>query len=208
MEKVTLLAKLFGSEARVRLMRLFLVNPTEIFDAETTGRRVHLSKAALRKDIQMLLGIGFLRKGARTVHFDLSRDGKKSKRKKIQGFMLTREFPYMEELTSLLASKIPYARERLLGGLKSAGKVNLLVIAGCLLGHETNHVDMFLVGDELKKSKIENVLGSIEAETGKEIIWAFMPTKEFQYRYGMQDRFIKDLFDNPHELLINKLGLG
>ena len=208
MKEGDVLAKLFGSEARVRLMRLFLVNPVEIFDIQTIVKRIHVGPVAVRKEIRALLDVGFLRRGTRSVNLDLSRRGKKLKRKKIHGFSLYRNFSFAEELASLLASKTPYVREQLLSGMKSAGKVHLLVIAGCLLGKDINRVDIFLVGDGLKKSKIEKVLGAIEAQLGKEIVYAFMPTKEFQYRYGMQDRFIKDLFSHPHEILINKLGLG
>ncbi|MBI2052701.1 MAG: hypothetical protein HYT34_00450 [Candidatus Ryanbacteria bacterium] len=87
------------------------------------------------------------------------------------------------------------------------GKVNVLVIAGRLLGYDRDHVDVLLVGEALRKSKIENILSNIEAEVGRELVYAIMATKEFQYRYAMQDRFIKELFNNPHEVLISKLDI-
>jgi len=49
-------------------------------------------------------------------------------------------------------------------------------------------------------------LAELESEVGKEIQYAFMETKEFEYRYQMFDRFVRDIFEKPHEKLINKLG--
>ena len=34
-----------------------------------------------------------------------------------------------------------------------------------------------------------------------------MEKDEFEYRYGMFDRFVRVLLEGPHEKLINKLGL-
>lgn len=191
MPRGDVLERLFGSEARVRLLRLFLRNPNEIFDLKTIAKRLKMQPKMFQHELKMLLDIGYIRRG----------------RKKLPGFLLVRDFPYLNEMAELLASFAPVARSKLLNGVKNAGKVNLLVIAGGLLGHDTNHVDVFIVGDSLKKTKIERALAVLEVEVGKELMYAFMTTKEFQYRYGMYDRFVKDLFDNPHEVLINKLGI-
>ena len=206
MPQGNVLAKLFGSEARVRLLRLFLLNPIEVFDIGSIQARIRVPSAVSSKELRSLLEIGFIRRGTRVVTTNLKKG--KTVRKKLSGYQLVRGFPYINELSGFLASNIPSAREKLAGGMKGAGKIVLLVIAGRLLGRETAHVDAFVVGDTLKKLKIEKILSAIEADMGRELVYAIMPTKEFQYRFGMQDRFIKDLFDNPHELLINKLGIG
>lgn len=200
------LEKLFGSQARVRLLRLFLLNPEEVFDTKTIVARLRLPSAAIAKEIRLLLDIGYIRRSLRVITSDKN-SPRKLKRKKIPGYILVREFPYLNEIAMLLASHAPHAREKLLSGMRGAGQVNLVVIAGCLIGEDTLHVDAFIVGDSLKKAKIEKALKAMEAEIGKEIVYALMATKEFQYRHGMHDRFMKDLFDNPHEILLNKLGI-
>lgn len=201
-----MLAKLFGSETRMRLLRLFLLNSNEVFELKAMVKRVRMSASLVRREAALLLDIGYIKRGTKILTLAL-KSGKTTK-KKVAGFLLDRSFPYLNEIAQLLASSAPMARERLSTGLRGVGKVNLLVIAGELVGQERTHVDVFIVGDSLKKAKMERVFGAIEAEMGKELVYAIMATKEFQYRFGMQDRFIKDLFDNPHELLINKLGIG
>jgi len=206
MHKGDTLVKLFGSEAKVRLLRLFLVNPTEVFDSKTLGTRIHMKPAAFSKDLRALLDMGYVRRGTRVITGaadDRVRGG--ARRKKLPGFVLARDFAYLQELSALLISQTPAVREQLAAGIRGAGKVSLIVITGTLLNAERRMVDLFIVGDKLKKPKIEKALKALEAEIGKEIMYAMMTTTEFRYRYGMYDRFLKDLFDNPHEIVLDKL---
>ncbi len=204
MQKGDTLVKLFGSEAKVRLLRLFLVNPTEVFDAKTISIRIHMKPAAFSKEMRALLDMGYIRRGTRVITIADDR-ARGPRRKKLPGFVLARDFAYLQELSALLISQIPAAREKLSIGMRGVGKVSLLVITGTLLNAERRIVDLFIVGDKLKKPQIEKVLKSLEAEIGKEIMYAMMTTTEFRYRYGMYDRFLKDLFDNPHEIVLDKL---
>lgn len=202
-----ILERLFGSAHRVRLMRLFFLNPGEIYDTKTLALRISAKPAVFVKELRLLNEVGFIRRGTKVVTFEQGTKHK-LKKKKIEGYGLDRDFPYLAEFASLLTSRTPYAREELLAGIKKLGKVNLLVIAGNLIGSERKHVDVFLVGDAMKKTIVEKMLQKLEAELGRELVYAMMTTEEFKYRYGMYDRFLKDLFDNPHELLFNKLGIG
>lgn len=204
MHKGDTLVKLFGSEAKVRLLRLFLVNPTEVFDTKTISIRIHMKPAAFSKEMRALFDMGYIRRGTRVITSADDR-ARGPRRKKLQGFVLARDFAYLQELSALLISQTPAVREQLAAGIRGAGKVALIVITGTLLNTERRMVDLFIVGDKLKKPKIEKALKTLEAEIGKEIMYAMMTTTEFRYRYGMYDRFLKDLFDNTHEIVLDKL---
>ena len=206
-KKPDILEKLFGSQTRVRLMRLFLLNSTDIFDAKTAAKRINQKTPSVTKELKLLLDIGFIRKGTGVVAVeDTSAHAKKKlKRVKVTGFGLERTFPYLQELAALLDSMVPRAREELVEGMRGVGKVHLLVITGLLLGRQTEDVDVFIVGDNIKKARLEKLLQKLESEIGKEILYAVMPTVEFEYRHGMYDRFLKDLFDNPHEVVIDRI---
>lgn len=201
------LEKIFGSQARLRLLRLFLFNPQEIFDMALCKSRARLTGSVIKKEVNNLYSAGYIKRGTRVTTVE-EKNRKKLRRKKILGYTLDKSFPYLNEIAALLGSHTPFAREKLTSNIKNAGKVNLVVIAGELLGEERDYVDAFVVGDGLKKSKIDRLLGALEAEMGRELVYAFMTTKEFESRYGLHDRFLQTLFDNPHELLINKLGIS
>ena len=68
-------------------------------------------------------------------------------------------------------------------------------------------MDLLLVGDSMKETKLDKVLKSIEAEIGKEIVYAVFKTDDFMYRLGMYDRFIRDILEYPHEKAVNKLNI-
>ena len=46
-----------------------------------------------------------------------------------------------------------------------------------------------------------------DAELGREIRYASFETEDFRYRLGAYDRLLRDVFDYPHSLLIDKIGL-
>ncbi len=183
-----ILEKLFGSSAKVRLLRLFMVNPDAVYDAKEITKRIGLAPKSFSRDLRVLVNIGYVKRSAR-------------------GFALVKSFLYLSEVAQLLASAAPRAREKLLARMKGAGKINLVVIAGRLVNDTTRTADVFIVGDNLKKVRVEQTLKSLEGDIGSELLYATMPTAEFQYRYGLFDRFLKELFDNPHEIIFNKLGI-
>ena len=48
---------------------------------------------------------------------------------------------------------------------------------------------------------------ALEAELGREIRYAFFTTPDFRYRLGVYDRLLRDVFDYPHRVLLDKIGL-
>ncbi len=67
MPQATILGKLFESEAKVRLMRLFLMNPGEIFDTRIIAKRAQMKPRAFARDLKKLLDVGYIKRGTRVV---------------------------------------------------------------------------------------------------------------------------------------------
>lgn len=206
MSKPDTLERLFGSAPRVRLMRVFVMNPGEVYDNKVLASRIGVKPALFSRELRLLADVGFIKKTSKTIPQEQLKDHK-IKKKKIEGWGLDKTFPYLNEFTQLLSSRTPQARDQLVAHARKIGKVNLLAITGAILGEPRRHVDVFFVGDGFKKTEIEKLLKSIEIEMGKELVYATMATEEFKYRYGMFDRFLRDLFDNPHEILLDKIGI-
>ena len=90
--------------------------------------------------------------------------------------------------------------------LKKLGKLYVVVLSGIFLDVQNAEVDMLLVGD-VRKGNLEKVLKRFERELGKDIVYAVLAPEEFTYRCGMHDRFLRQLFDQPHETIIDTMGL-
>ncbi|MBX4190084.1 hypothetical protein KW791_02195, partial [Candidatus Parcubacteria bacterium] len=112
-------------------------------------------------------------------------------------FILNFAFEYFSELQSLMLKPSPQEKERMTNRISNLGRIRLAVISGIFLtGAEPiqNYdcpADLFIVGDDIDRKKLRVFLATLEAETGTEIKFTLMDKEEFDYRYGMFDRFVR-----------------
>jgi len=202
------LIKMFGGAAPVRVMRLFLSNQDTPFDPADIKLRTNISAAAARKEAKRLLQIKLIKRITFQKDVPVRKRGKKTTRKKkTQGFILNRSFPYLYALKLLLLGSEVSDKKSVLSRLQSTGRVKLIVISGAFLQNDEGRIDLLVVGDSLSHSRLERVLRAIESDLGKELRYAVMDSREFHYRLGMYDKFVRDVFDNPHETLLDKIGI-
>ena len=201
-----ILGKLLGTEERVKIMRLFLLNAEMCFDAGDIMERSKVNKNSLRKEINLLLKIGFIKPKNFTKDIERKAGADiKITKKKVSGWQLSMDFPLILPVRNLLISSDPIKKEDIIARFKSAGKVKLLVLAGVFIQKEDSRVDILIVGDYLKRKAVENILRSIEAEVGKELSYALFDTQDFIYRLSVYDIFVRDILDFPHETILDKL---
>ena len=81
----------------------------------------------------------------------------------------------------------------------------MLVISGAFVQRLDGPADLLIVGDDLKRNLIDQAIKNLEAETGRELVYAVFDTSDFMYRYHSSDRFIRDLFEFEHERLVDKI---
>lgn len=206
-----ILEKLFGSAARIKVIRLFLLNPENLFTFQEISRRAKVASSALRREILLLKNIGFIKEKTETVDTVIKiKKGKiknKNKKKKITGLKLDELFPFLQAMKNLVLNAAPIAKEDIGRSFNKVGKMKLIIVAGIFTQSDDSRVDVLLVGDAVQKGKLENLMSKLEAEIGRELNYAVLDTKEFMYRYEMYDKFIRDILDYPHEKLLNKLGI-
>lgn len=104
-----------------------------------------------------------------------------------------------------MLSPSPISKPELARALKQLGRVKLLLLSGVFIRKEDQRVDLFVVADGVKPHLFERLMRHVEAEIGKELKYALMTSQDFTYRFNLSDRFIREIFDAPHEILINKL---
>lgn len=189
------LAHLFGSATRVKLMRLFLFNPDIPFALGECARRVKADSNEVRRELTPLISAGLVKK--RSV----------SGKKVYLGYQLDQRFLYLQPLKNLLVTVSLHADETLVKKMAVVGKIKLLMASGVFLREWDTRVDLLIVGDELNMGKLDTVMKNLEAEVGKEITYSAFETEEFEYRYGIHDRLVRDIIEAPHTTLIDKLGL-
>jgi len=196
------LAILFGSQARVKLLRFFLFNPSKEFSFDDISRRARLVRRTARTEISALEKAGVIVK--RTMYAPI--DGK-TKKMKVQGYILNKNFPELQALQTFLFETVPIDGKNVLSHLRKAGTVEFLVVAGVFVREFEHQIDALITMKKVSQAKIEAAVRSLEAEIGMEIRCAIMTSDDLVYRVGMNDKLTRDLFDYKHTILVDKIGV-
>ncbi|HVY36205.1 MAG TPA: hypothetical protein VG982_02955 [Candidatus Paceibacterota bacterium] len=200
-ESLDILGKLLGGVARVKVMRLFLLNPTQGFEATDVALRSRVGSGVARRVVLQLASVGLIHKHSFIKEIENKRTGK-TKKKRTSGWFLNGDFPYISELRQLLVEGDFFKHADLVKRFRSAGRIHLFVVSGIFIGHSGNRLDMLIVGDHLRRSVIQKAVSILESELGRELAYAVFDTNDFKYRVSMYDKLIRDVFDYPHERLI------
>jgi hypothetical protein len=125
-------------------------------------------------------------------------------------YAINNSFEFLHELRDLVLKSSPAEKNSLIQKINKLGRIKLAISAGILVGKENPDptvADLLIVGEDMETGKLKPFFKGLEAEVGKELKFSVMDKDEFQYRFAMFDRFIRVLFEGPHDKLINKLGL-
>lgn len=202
------LEKLFGSAAKVKLIKLYLMNPEATYDASQAAERTKVSVGNARKEISNLEKAGFIKPKFYIKEVKRQKNRQvETFRKRVNGWTLDQKFPYIDAMEIFLSNVNPFRQKDIVNKISRAGKIKLLVISGIFIKAEDSRIDLLVVGDNLKLGTLDNIVKTIESEIGKEIRYAVFETSEFLYRNSMFDKLIRDILDYQHEKIINKLDL-
>lgn len=193
---------LFGSLARVKLMRHFLMNPDTKFTVKDLSLRSKISLAVLRREISQFKKANLIKDTV--VAIANSRGGVK----KQKALMLNPNFAHQKPLADLILENSTLDRGALLRKMKKTGKLKLLVLSGILTGLSDGRLDILVVGKDIEGKKVDRTIREIEAEIGRELTYAVFDTDDFIYRMNMYDKLIADVLDYPHERLIDVLSIS
>ncbi|MCK5413545.1 MAG: hypothetical protein KAI57_04195 [Candidatus Pacebacteria bacterium] len=185
-----ILENLFHSKAEVKLLRLFLNNSEEefLFNEIVTSSKVKASLA--RKEINSFLKIKFLvqRKKAKKIYYSVNKS-----------------FILYNELKRLIFKASPASSDKISSQVMKLGKIRFVLISGVFLNSDKSQIDILIVGENINRGKLKTFLSNIEAEVGKGINYVCMSTDELRYRKSMFDKFIINIFESPHKVLIDRM---
>lgn len=187
-------------------MRLFLFNPKVVFENKNISTRSKVDQEQVRREVSLLQKTGLIKKKI-FIKSKPSTRGKKPVKKSVSGWMLNESFRLLIPLKNLLTHVDPFKKEEIMNRFANCGKLRLIVLSGVFIQEIDSRVDMLIVGDALRKRAIEHVMRVMEAEIGKELSYSILDTKEFLYRFSMYDKFVRDIFDYPHDKIVDKLGV-
>lgn len=199
------LEKLFGSSARVKTLKFFLFNTTEIFEKETISTRTKVSAAILQKELNLLEKIGLI-KTKSIVKIKELRSGKTQKIK-VKGYETINEHKLFIPLQNLLVKNSPMSSNSLVSRLSKHGRLKLVIAAGVFIQDPDSRVDLLIVGDDIKENPLKNTISTLESEIGKQLRYSVLTVQDFKYRLGIYDRLVRDILDYPHQIYLDRIGV-
>ena len=170
-------------------MRLFLLNRGKAFRSKDIVKRSRVNPDVVRREIRLLASVGFIKKRGSDWSFNSF-------------------FKYASEFEGLLINSDSLNKETVVDNFKKVGKVKLIIISGIFIKNKDSRVDLLIVGDKMKRGKIDEGIRKLEAEIGAELVYAVFDTKEFIYRLNMYDKLIRDILDFPHEVVLQAKELS
>jgi len=196
------LSILFGSAARVKLLRFFLFNPSKEFTFDEISRRARLVRRTARTEISALEKAGVIKQ--KTIYIEVP---ERVKKMKALAYTLNKNFPELQALQTFLFETAPIDGRNLLKHLRQAGTLDFVGVAGVFVRDFEQRLDVILAMKNFSQTKVEKAIRSLEAEIGVEIRFAAMSSEDLFYRVGMYDKLTRDFFDYSHQILIDKIGV-
>lgn len=182
----------FGSKFFVRILKLFIQNPENIFTQSEVREKIKGKKDAVS---------GYLRQLSR-VKFVISKNTKGAKK-----YQLNQRFSHLPEIKRLVLKEVPIADNAVSGAIKKISEIRFAAVGGVLLGNQKGSVDLLAVSDNLNKSRFKKIVENLEAEIGQEVNFTLMDSKEFLYRFDLYDKFIMAMMEEPNMIIVNKMKL-
>jgi len=200
-----LLEQLFESQPKVKILKFFFRNSQDVFTLKQILRRLRTNPSLIRREIGKLEKLGLIKQKRVWLTLERKRGGTKKEQKLV--YCTNTDFDFFNELKNLILKSTISSKEELINDVRKIGNIKILTLAGIFTGDEAAKADILIVGDKINSRKLNTFFKDLEAEVGKELNCSVMSTREFNYRYDMYDRFVRDLLGGKGEVLINRINL-
>ena len=206
-----MLDKLFGSKARVKLLKLFLLHPQEKFYLREIARSLGLQLNSVHRELTNLEDLGLVLSnieegeelgGPNSPPAKIEKKAaiKKQERKYYQA---NTDFIFYNEIKALVVkAQILYEKD-FTNKLKKIGNIKIMILTGLFINQLEASIDLFLVGN-FDKMKLAKLVKELEGDLVKEINYSVMTENEFHYRREIADIFLYKILDNNKIVVIDQ----
>ena len=183
-----MLAQLFGSEARVRVLALLLTHPDRDFYGREIGRLTGLLPRAVHRELTRLARIGILKREERgnRVYVRLNRD-----------------HPISPELRAIFLKTVAVG-DQIRDALAGVETIDVAFIYGSIAADADtvdSDLDLFIVGD-VALSAVSPILTDLEQSLDREINVTILSSAEVAERAKEKEPFIVTVLSEPKIFLV------
>ncbi|MBI4992796.1 MAG: helix-turn-helix transcriptional regulator [Candidatus Magasanikbacteria bacterium] len=193
-----MLEQLFGSKTRFRILRTFFAHPERSFFVRELSRAIDTQLNAVRRELELLVGIGLLKEGEGKKDFSQGSSLRRYYALDLQSLI----YPEVQALITKL--QILGQQEMIREIKEKGGEIKLLLLSGQFTNDREAPSDLLAVG-KLKEKSIANIIAKYEKDLGFEVRFTLMTEAEFKERRQMMDKFIFALFEANNAKVVNEL---
>jgi hypothetical protein len=184
---------LIDTPGRTKLATFFLSTQPRSFHPEEIRKAVGESGPTVAANLRHFAKSGFIRT---------------TERKGEIYYRVSGRYPYLEELRGFLVKKgAPRYKDLVWQELEKLNNTYLILLTGLFTGQTSTPSDLIVVGQP-SPAVLKKVVERIEKEMRLELFYTIFSREEFDERFNMQERFTRDIFENPHLIVVDKRGSG
>lgn len=227
-----MLGKLFGSNARVKILKLLLLHPEEKYYIRQLARELKLQVNSVRRELENLENFGLLISNLSaevntTAAAEL--EAKKNLEKLLRGeivisapknadssspgggekkyYQANKNFVLFEEIKALITKAQVLYEKDFFKKLNKIGAPKLFILTGIFVNRPNSPVDMLIVG-RINKPRLIKFVKDLEKEMGREINFTLMDLREFKYRKDITDVFLYSILEGDKVVVVDELGIS
>ena len=184
-----MLEQILSSVARTKILNFFCVHAQERFFVRELARGLNLQLNSIRRELDNLEKFGFLK--------SQEEGGKKY-------YYTNLDFSLFTEIKNLVFKSLALEEMSIADKMSQVPGLKLLIFTG-VLTQSPAATDVLIVG-KVNKSKFDNYLKKIADGLPEDLRYTFLPVSEYLYRIDITDKFIYNIWSNPHVIVIDKLS--
>ncbi len=190
---------LFGSKTRVKLLHLFLNNPGQSFFVREITRKIDEQINSVRRELSNMLEVGIITcdSAENKLYYQVNQ--------RYEHYLPLRaifgDTSSSANNVSLSTKSISIDEYTLM--LHEITGLRLAIFAGILVKGSSTSVDVILVGS-MPAPKISAFIKNMEKNECREINYSVLSYDEFYYRLSVRDKFITEILNGKHNVVIDK----
>lgn len=184
---------LFGSKTRIKLLHLFLNNPGKSFYVREITRLIDEQINSVRRELSNMLQVGIITSDSadNKLYYEVNQ--------RYEHYMPLRAIFTDEDIKMAETKQASVSWE---GLFEEIDELRIVILAGVLVHGSLSKIDILLVGDA-SAAKVQRAVKAIEKIEGRELNYTLMPYDEFYYRLSVRDKFITEVLNGQHTVLVD-----
>lgn len=189
---------LFGSKTRVKLLYLFLNNPSRAFYVREITRRVDEQINSVRRELANMLSVGVIKSDSvdNKLYYEVNQN-----------------YPHYQPLKQIFgrggastkANSENSEVDNTTHWEKLTRKINgtkVVILSGGFVKGSRSKIDVLIVGAP-QKAQVKKFIRDLEEEEHRPLHYTVIPYDDFYYRMSIKDRFIHEVLDGRHRVILD-----